>query len=52
VVVLLAGGRRVWHEASETAAEICATALAQVAPGGLAHADLHALAHGRALDLR
>jgi DNA-binding MarR family transcriptional regulator len=52
VVVLLSGGRRVLHEASDTAAEVCATALAQVAPGGLAQGDLQALAHGRALALR
>lgn len=52
VVVLLPGGRRLLHEATETAADICATAWSQLDPGALAPAHLDALACSRALELR
>lgn len=51
VVALRPGGRRLWQEARETAAEICAAALAELPAGTLAPAHLDALASSPALRL-
>jgi MarR family transcriptional regulator, organic hydroperoxide resistance regulator len=52
VVVLQPTGRRLLRETEDTAADICAAALAQLPPGALAPADLDALADSHALRLR